>query len=679
MRKDNVWKQAMALVLSAALVFGNSTPVSAATGDPAANDGAGTVVSQNTVTNQDAYSELALTADGEMVSGDDAYAENGIQFTNNGVEIVDAPIITPGEGQEAGDDGGHGKVFKFSNSTGDNTETGRTYLTSVAGSLSKYDFSRGATFSFDFYPEVQSDDWNYLFGIGTFSDPKYALVGTIGFSAGLDSEEKRLADGSSWEAFTPSMGWITENKGDYEWDYFKKEENAHKWYNLKYVYTSEGMTISVNNVPIVTYRETNGYMKKILEELNKGVLRLGKGVVIANQGYVGLMDNISIQPMPPHQHSYEEGAQPSIITEPTCVLPGSRRMPACKVCGVIETQEIPALGHDVDSLIPAKDATCTEQGNIAHYKCKRCSGFLVSGDDGLKQVGSSDIKTAAKGHTYVDTITKKATATEDGVIKSVCSACPEDTTGHTKTGVINKASNITLEKTSYTYTGKAITPKVTVKDSKGTVITTDNYTVTYSNNTKVGTATAKITFKGDKYTGVVNKTFSIKVAASLKLSKSKVTLYTGKATKTATIKATVTGASKAVSWKSSNTKVAKVDKKGKITAVKAGKATITAKANGISKKVTVTVKNPTIAFKNGKKAVKKNTVTVKKKKSVKITVTVKPSKSGYAMKKLSKKDKKIATVTFKKGKLTIKGKKKGTVKVKITSGKATKTLTVKVK
>ena len=74
----------------------------------------------------------------------------------------------------------------------------------------------------------------------------------------------------------------------------------------------------------------------------------------------------------------------------------------------------------------------------------------------------------------------------------------------------NKASNITLEKTSYTYTGKAITPKVTVKDSKGTVITTANYTVSYSNNTKVGTATAKITFKGDKYTGTVNKTFKIK-------------------------------------------------------------------------------------------------------------------------------------------------------------------------
>ena len=168
MRKDNVWKQAMALVLSAALVFGNSTPVSAATGDPAANGEAGTVVSQDTKADQDAFSELRLTADGEKVSGDDGYAENGIQFTNNGVEIVDAPILTPEDGSEGGNDGGHGKVFKFSNTTGDNTETGKTYLTSVAGSLSKYDFSRGATFYFDFYTEVQSTVWYYLLGIGTF-------------------------------------------------------------------------------------------------------------------------------------------------------------------------------------------------------------------------------------------------------------------------------------------------------------------------------------------------------------------------------------------------------------------------------------------------------------------------------------------------------------------------------
>ena len=681
MRKDNVWKQAMALVLSAALVFGNSAPVSAATGDPAANDGAGTVA--DAAGDSDAYAEVTFDfEDGQMtVSGDDAYyTENGIAFKNQcsqevtdedgnpsgseGVEVVDAPIIS-------GDDGGHGKVLKFvKGKTNDGAkESGIDFLTSVNGALAKYDYSNGVTFSFDICPEVQGD-WDYLFAFGKFME--YNVTGTIGFIAGYEAP---------WTPFFPGDNWLEGNNVNSDYNFFGLEQNANKWYTMSYIYTKEGLTITVNGVPAVTYRDTADKMEAILANMSKGQLRLGKGVVEDLEGYVGYMDNVSIKPVPPHKHSYAEGQEPVVVTEPTCTTPGSRRMPACKECGVIETQEIPALGHDADSLIPAKDATCTDQGNIAHYKCKRCSGFLVSSDDGLKQVGASDVKTPAKGHDYVDTITK-ATAAADGVIKSVCKVCPENTTGHTKTEVINKASNITLEKTSYTYTGKAITPKVTVKDSKGTVITTANYTVSYSNNTKVGTATAKITFKGDKYTGTVNKTFKINAkpaSASLTLSKSKVTLYTGSASKTATIKATVKGASKTVTWKSSNSKIAKVDKKGKITAVKAGKATISAKANGITKKVTVTVKNPTITFKNGKKAVKKNTVTVKKKKTVKITVTVKPSKSGYSMKKLSKKDKKVATVTFKKGKITIKGKKKGTVKVKITSGKATKTLTVKVK
>lgn len=678
MRKDNVWKQAMALVLSAALVFGNSTPVSAATGDPAANDGAGIVADD--ASDFDAYAQVTFDfEDGqETVSGDDAYyTENGITFKNQcskqvtdqdgnpsaseGVEIVDAPIIS-------GDDGGHGKVLKFDlgKTNGNAKESGIDYLTSVNGALAGYDYSNGVTFSFDICPEAQGD-WNYLFAFGQLQ--VLNVTGTIGFIAAYEQP---------WTPFFPGDGWLEGNNVNSDFDFFNKAENAHKWYTMAYIYTNEGLTITVNGVPAVTYRDTAGKMEEILKNMSKGQLRLGKGVVEDYEGFVGYMDNVTIKPVAPHKHSYEEGQEPVVVTEPTCTTPGSQRMPACKECGVIETQAIPALGHDVDSLIPAQDATCIEQGNIAHYKCKRCSGYLVSGDDGLKQVGSSDVKTPAKGHNY-ETTTTKATASADGIIKSVCKACPEGTTGHTTTEVINKASKITLEKTSYTYTGKAITPKVTVKDSKDNVISTANYTVTYSNNTKVGTATAKITFKGDKYTGSVNKTFSIKASASLKLSKSSATLYTGKASNTITIKPTVTGSSKTVTWKSSNTKIAKVDKKGKITAVKAGKAVISAKANGITKKVTVNVKNPTITFKNGKKAVKKNTVSVKKKKSVKITVTVKPAKSGYTMKKLSKKEQKIASVTFKKGKLTIKGKKKGTVKVKITSGKGTKTLTVKVK
>jgi hypothetical protein len=71
-----------------------------------------------------------------------------------------------------------------------------------------------------------------------------------------------------------------------------------------------------------------------------------------------------------------------------------------------------------------------------------------------------------------------------------------------------RLTTITL-KTSVVYTGKAIKPAVTVKDFNGDKkVNAKNYTVTYKNNTKVGTATVTITFKGD-YAGTVKKTFKI--------------------------------------------------------------------------------------------------------------------------------------------------------------------------
>ncbi|MBO5489677.1 MAG: hypothetical protein J5972_07225, partial [Eubacterium sp.] len=90
----------------------------------------------------------------------------------------------------------------------------------------------------------------------------------------------------------------------------------------------------------------------------------------------------------------------------------------------------------------------------------------------------------------------------------------------------------------------------------------------------------------------------------------------------------------------------------------------------------------TIVVKKGKKAVKK--VTLKKKKSTTLKVSVN-SKGKLSLEKLSKKAKKIIRITLKNGKLTIKGKKKGTVKLKIKAAStsnykaATKTITIKVK
>jgi surface protein len=71
-----------------------------------------------------------------------------------------------------------------------------------------------------------------------------------------------------------------------------------------------------------------------------------------------------------------------------------------------------------------------------------------------------------------------------------------------------RGSTITLSKTSVVYTGKAIKPAVTVKDYDDNKINAKNYTVTYKNNTKVGTATVTVTFKGD-YAGTVKTTFTI--------------------------------------------------------------------------------------------------------------------------------------------------------------------------
>ena len=64
-----------------------------------------------------------------------------------------------------------------------------------------------------------------------------------------------------------------------------------------------------------------------------------------------------------------------------------------------------------------------------------------------------------------------------------------------------------------TYTGSAITPTVTVKNGSTTLTNDTHYTVAYSNNTNVGTATVTITGKGN-YTGTKTATFKI-VAKSI--------------------------------------------------------------------------------------------------------------------------------------------------------------------
>ena len=135
--------------------------------------------------------------------------------------------------------------------------------------------------------------------------------------------------------------------------------------------------------------------------------------------------------------------------------------------------------------------------------------------------------------------------------------------------------------------------------------TTENKTVRWSSsNTKVATVSggkvtavaageATITVKtvnGKSASCKVTVTKKAKPITSVSLNKSQLTLTEGgSSTLTATIAPTDTTQSKTLSWSSSNTKVAKVSG-GKVTAVTAGKATITVKTvNGKSASCIVTV------------------------------------------------------------------------------------------
>jgi hypothetical protein len=71
---------------------------------------------------------------------------------------------------------------------------------------------------------------------------------------------------------------------------------------------------------------------------------------------------------------------------------------------------------------------------------------------------------------------------------------------------------ITVAETSYGYTGKAITPSVKVTYDGVTLEENTDYTVSYSNNTKVGTAKITITGKGLFANSSATATFKITVA-----------------------------------------------------------------------------------------------------------------------------------------------------------------------
>ena len=196
-------------------------------------------------------------------------------------------------------------------------------------------------------------------------------------------------------------------------------------------------------------------------------------------------------------HSYGN----SVVTkQPTCTSVGTA-IKTCTKCNATVTEKLPAKGHTAvtDKGYPA---TCTTAGKTDGSHCSVCNTVIkaqtVINATGHKSSGWIVDKAASigvKGSKHKEcTVCKKVLETSEIPALSRIS--------------ISKAS-VTLSTSTYAYDGKAKKPGVTVKLNGKTLKNGTDYTASYSNNTKVGTAKVTITGKGN-YTGSVSKTYSIK-------------------------------------------------------------------------------------------------------------------------------------------------------------------------
>ena len=196
-------------------------------------------------------------------------------------------------------------------------------------------------------------------------------------------------------------------------------------------------------------------------------------------------------------HSYGN----SVVTkQPTCTSEGTKTK-TCTKCNATVTEKLPAKGHTAvtDKGYPA---TCTTAGKTDGSHCSVCNTVIkvqtVINATGHKSSGWITDKAASigvKGSKHKEcTVCKKVLETAEIPALSRIS--------------ISKAS-VTLSTSTYAYDGKAKKPGVTVKLNGKTLKNGTDYTVSYSNNTKVGTAKVTITGKGN-FTGSVSKTYSIK-------------------------------------------------------------------------------------------------------------------------------------------------------------------------
>ena len=165
---------------------------------------------------------------------------------------------------------------------------------------------------------------------------------------------------------------------------------------------------------------------------------------------------------------------------------------------------------------------------------------------------------------------------------------------------------------------------------------------------KAGEATITATANGVQDTVVV-KVFDFN--PTITISEPEYDLYTGKGN-SVTLKAKIDGATKKATWGSSDSSVATVNSKGKVVAIKPGKAVITATANGVSDSCIITVHESSLVL-------GKDIVFAKVGETVQLPVDVVGASQSVTYKTDAPK-----VATIKKGVITAKGIGEATVTVK---------------
>ena len=325
---------------------------------------------------------------------------------------------------------------------------------------------------------------------------------------------------------------------------------------------------------------------------------------------------------PNHTHSYKS----HVIKMSGCTYSGSEEE-ICEFCGDYYTKETPALGHDWNRGETTEDASCESDGEKT-YTCRRC------GDKKKETI-------PATGHSWVRSWHEDATCTDDGVDEYTCRYC--DTEKRT-----------TIKATGHKFSAWAVTQEATVDEEEvqtrtcsacgeqETKITRDRLQPTMKLNqssivlkTRQKTKCLKVTglAKGDFISTWSTDNWSIadvsvssdgtcNITAGKTTGKTRIHIYlnsgyeksvTVKVQKTAVKTTKIKGVPKTlklmknqkyslkpvlkpvtskekITYKSSSSKVVKVDSKGRITAKKKGTAVITVKAGKKTVKCKVTVK-----------------------------------------------------------------------------------------